>query len=95
MTSPGVRLNDGPRLDGTRVLVVDDAPEMREVVTDILTQYGAKVTAVGSAEEALAGAPPLCSSATSQCRGRHEPTAPHRRNPRRGDRRLAVARARH
>ncbi len=95
MTSPGVRLNDGPRLDGARVLVVADAPEVREVVTDILTQYGAKVTAVGSAEEALAGAPPLCSSATSQCRGRHEPTAPHRCNPRRGDRRLAVARARH
>jgi len=43
------------------VLVVDDAPEMREVVTDILTQYGAKVTAVGSAEEALAGGPPPCS----------------------------------
>ena len=60
MTSPGVRLNDGPRLDGARVLVVDDAPEMREVVTDILTQYGAKVTAVGSAEEARAGAPPPC-----------------------------------
>ena len=58
MTSPGVRLNDGPRLDGARVLVVDDAPDVREVVTDILTQYGAKVTAVGSTEEARAGAPP-------------------------------------
>jgi len=57
MTSPGVRLNDGPRLDGAGVLVVDDAPDVREVVTDILAQYGAKVTAVGSAEEALAGAP--------------------------------------
>ena len=43
------------------VLVVDDAPDVREVVTDILTQYGAKVTAVGSAELALAGAPPPCS----------------------------------
>jgi len=61
MTSPGVRLNDRPRLDGAGVLVVDDAPDVREVVTDILTQYGAKVTAVGSAEEALAGAPPPCS----------------------------------
>ena len=56
-----MRLNDGPRLDGAGVLVVDDAPDVREVVTDILAQYGAKVTAVGSAEEALAGAPPPCS----------------------------------
>jgi CheY-like chemotaxis protein len=54
MTSAELQLNGGPRLDGARVLVVDDAPDVREVVTDILTQYGAKVTAVGSGEEALA-----------------------------------------
>jgi CheY-like chemotaxis protein len=54
MTSAGLRLNGGPRLDGARVLVVDDAPDVREVVTDILTKYGATVTAVSSAEEALA-----------------------------------------
>jgi CheY-like chemotaxis protein len=54
MTGPGVRLNDSARLDGVRVLVVDDAPSVRAVVTDILAQDGAKVTAVGSAEEALA-----------------------------------------
>jgi len=36
------------------VLVVDDAPEVREAVSYILTQDGANVTAVGSAEEALA-----------------------------------------
>jgi CheY-like chemotaxis protein len=54
MTSAAVWLNDGPRLDGVRVLVVDDARDVREVVTDILAQDGAKVTAVGSAEEALA-----------------------------------------
>jgi len=36
------------------VLVVDDAPAVRDVVTHILLQDGAKVTAVGSAEEALA-----------------------------------------
>jgi CheY-like chemotaxis protein len=36
------------------VLVVDDARNVREAVADILTQDGAKVTAVGSAEEALA-----------------------------------------
>lgn len=54
MTSPAVRLNDGPRLDGVRVLVVDDTRTVREAVTAILTHDGAKVTAVGSAEEALA-----------------------------------------
>ena len=54
MTTPTAWLNDGSRLDGVRVLVVDDARNVREVVTDILTQDGAKVTAVGCAEEALA-----------------------------------------
>jgi CheY-like chemotaxis protein len=42
------------RLDGVRVLVVDDTPYVREIITAILTQDGARVTAVGSAEEALA-----------------------------------------
>jgi CheY-like chemotaxis protein len=54
MTTPTAWPNDGFRLDGVRVLVVDDARNVREVVTDILTQDGAKVTAVDSAEEALA-----------------------------------------
>jgi CheY-like chemotaxis protein len=45
-----VRVN---RLDGVRVLVVDDMPHVRQVVTDILTEDGARVTAVASAEEAL------------------------------------------
>jgi CheY-like chemotaxis protein len=54
MTSPAASLNDGSRLDGVRVLVVDDARNVRQVVTDILTQDGATVIAVGSAEEALA-----------------------------------------
>ena len=61
MTRPAVWLSDGPRLDGVRVLVVDDARYVREAVTDILAGDGAKVTAVGSAEEALAalqGEPP-------------------------------------
>jgi CheY-like chemotaxis protein len=53
MTSPAVRPK-GPRPDGVRVLVVDDAPYVRDVVTEILTTGGAKVTAVGSADEALA-----------------------------------------
>jgi CheY-like chemotaxis protein len=54
VASPAAWLNDGSRLDGVRVLVVDDARNVREVVADILTQYGATVSAVGSAEEALA-----------------------------------------
>ena len=54
MTSHAAWFNDGSRLDGVRVLVVDDARNVREVVTDILKHDGATVTAVGSAEEALA-----------------------------------------
>src|SRR5881628_432596 len=54
MTSPTAWLHEGSRLDGVRVLVVDDARNVREVVTDILTQDGATVTAVDSAEAALA-----------------------------------------
>src|SRR3989454_7456863 len=54
MTTPTAWLDGGSRLDGVRVLVVDDARNVREAVADILTQDGAKVTAVGSAEEALA-----------------------------------------
>jgi CheY-like chemotaxis protein len=44
---------DTPRLDGVRVLLVEDAPQVREVVTDILAQCGAHVTAVDSAVAAL------------------------------------------
>src|SRR6185503_8991601 len=54
MTTPVTWLNEGSRLDGSRVLVVDDARNVREVVSAILTQDGATVTAVDSAEEALA-----------------------------------------
>ena len=54
MTGPAVRRNDVPRLDGVRVLVVDDASYMRDVVKDILTWDGANVTAVATAEEGLA-----------------------------------------
>jgi CheY-like chemotaxis protein len=54
MSSPAVRLNERSRLDGVRVLVVDDTPYVRDVVNDILTEDGARVTVVGSAEEALA-----------------------------------------
>lgn len=54
MPTPTGWLNDGSRLAGVRVLVVDDMQNVREVVTDILTHDGATVTAVGTAEEALA-----------------------------------------
>jgi CheY-like chemotaxis protein len=54
MKSSRSELEGVPRLDGIRVLVVDDAPYVLEAVTAILRQGGASVTAVGSAEEALA-----------------------------------------
>ena len=46
-------MTDRLRLDGVRVLIVDDAPFVRDVVTDILQQDGAVVTAVETAEKAL------------------------------------------
>src|SRR5467141_855894 len=46
-------MTDRSRLDGVRVLVVDDAPHVRDVVTDILEQDGAVVTAAETAEKAL------------------------------------------
>jgi CheY-like chemotaxis protein len=43
-----------PRLDGVRVLVVDDTPSVLDAVREILEWAGATVTAVGAAEQALA-----------------------------------------
>ena len=43
-----------PRLDGVRVLLVEGAPQVREVVADVLGQFGAHVTAVDSAVAGLA-----------------------------------------
>jgi hypothetical protein len=40
-------------LTGVRVLVVDDEPDARELISAILQQYGAIVSDAGSAEEAL------------------------------------------
>ena len=54
MKKSGPHLHSGPRLDGVRVLVVDDAPYVLQAVTAILEEDGATVTAVGTAEEALA-----------------------------------------
>ncbi len=43
-----------PRLDGLRVLFVDDEPDARELVSMVLTDAGATVHAASSAEEAMA-----------------------------------------
>ncbi|MEH2198587.1 hybrid sensor histidine kinase/response regulator [Nostoc sp.] len=40
-------------LSNTQVLVVDDEPDIRDLVSFILQDYGVKVTAVSSAQEAL------------------------------------------
>ncbi|MEA5567210.1 PAS domain S-box protein [Anabaena sp. UHCC 0399] len=42
-----------PMLSGRRVLVVDDEPDIRDLVSFILEDYGVEVTAVTSAQEAL------------------------------------------
>jgi signal transduction histidine kinase len=41
-------------LAGLHVLVVDDEPGVREIVTDMLNQLGCRVTTAGSGEDALA-----------------------------------------
>jgi PAS domain S-box-containing protein len=47
------RLRTGPRLDGMRVLVVDDDADARELVAAILGDQGARVTLASTAGEAL------------------------------------------
>ena len=42
-----------PRLDGVRVLIVDDEPDTREIICHELEGCGAKVTEAGNAAEAL------------------------------------------
>ncbi len=44
---------DGPRLDGLRLLVIDDEPDAREVVGEVLRGRGAEVELAASAAEAL------------------------------------------
>jgi CheY-like chemotaxis protein len=41
------------KLEGAKVLVVDDEPGAREVIAAVLTQYGATTTTVASAAEAM------------------------------------------
>jgi CheY-like chemotaxis protein len=45
---------DSHSLDGLRVLLVDDEPEAREVISTVITRTGAEVKACTSAHEALA-----------------------------------------
>jgi len=45
--------NGGNKLDGLRVLIVDDEPDAREILSTMLEQWGAQVTAVASAAEAI------------------------------------------
>ena len=49
-----MQVGDIPSLAGLRVLVVDDAPELRELLTIVLEDYQATVTTVASADEAIA-----------------------------------------
>ncbi|MFN6559347.1 MAG: response regulator [Nostoc sp. ChiSLP01] len=44
---------DTPFPSDTQVLIVDDEPDIRDLVTFILQDYGVEVTAVASAQEAL------------------------------------------
>ncbi len=54
-TAPVVARAARPRLDGLRVLVVDDEADARQVLVMVLEQVGAIVTAAGSAREAIEG----------------------------------------
>ncbi|MDB4966473.1 MAG: two-component hybrid sensor and regulator [Myxococcales bacterium] len=46
-------LDDTERLAGVRVVVVDDEPDARELLTVVLEHHGAEVESAGSVEEAL------------------------------------------
>jgi signal transduction histidine kinase/CheY-like chemotaxis protein len=52
-TEPTIPFDNPHWLDGIKVLVVDDEPDARDLLTTILTGCGAEVTAVGSTAEAL------------------------------------------
>jgi signal transduction histidine kinase len=45
---------DGYSLDGLRVLLVDDEPEARQIISTVITRTGAEVKTCNSAHEALA-----------------------------------------
>jgi signal transduction histidine kinase/CheY-like chemotaxis protein len=49
----GARQAEQPNLEGLNILIVDDEPDALDVITVELVQYGANVTGVSNAEEAL------------------------------------------
>ena len=51
--APQQKSEDLPSLVGVRVLVVDDTPSVLDILTAVLQQNGATVTATSTAEEAL------------------------------------------
>jgi CheY-like chemotaxis protein len=51
--SAGVSIESSPRLDGIRVMVVDDELDTREMLRIMIGQLGAEVRACGSSEEAM------------------------------------------
>jgi signal transduction histidine kinase/ActR/RegA family two-component response regulator len=50
---PAIGTPAAPRLDGVRVLIVDDEPDTREIICHELEGCGASVTEAGNASEAL------------------------------------------
>jgi PAS domain S-box-containing protein len=52
-TGPAAMLDAPDVLAGTRVLLAEHAPDVREAIGDILNRHGAEVTAVASGHEAL------------------------------------------
>jgi signal transduction histidine kinase len=49
----GIPLTDGPRLDGIRVMVIDDDRDARDLLETILKQFGAEVETFQSSREAI------------------------------------------
>jgi PAS domain S-box-containing protein len=54
--TPDVGTLDAQTLSGMRVLVVDDQPDERELLAEILTRHGAEVKVAGSVRAAIAAA---------------------------------------
>jgi PAS domain S-box-containing protein len=51
--APGIAQISPEAISGLRILAVDDEPATLDVLARVLTEYGARVTAVGSAAQAL------------------------------------------